>query len=134
MQSWRGERSFNPTSTASRLISHSTSSFHHHLCLPHHIPPPTTPNHPATSLSSLLRDVGSTIDTPATSEARTKLQPPLPFPKGCGLVYSDFDGGNWRGRNTRGDPGNGRPAQCVPKMNRDESCGSFSPSILSVPN
>jgi hypothetical protein len=41
---------------------------------------------PVTSPSPLLRDVGSVNIAPAPSQARMLLQPPLPFPKGCGQL------------------------------------------------
>jgi len=41
------------------------------------------------SPSPLLRDVGSKNNASAPSEARTPLQPPLPFPKGCGPAQAE---------------------------------------------
>ena len=38
------------------------------------------------SPSPLLRDVGSTTNVSAPSQARMQPQPPLPFPKGCGRL------------------------------------------------
>ena len=41
---------------------------------------------------------------------------------------------SWGWRSARGDPGNGRPMQCVAKTNHNLCCGSFSsPSLLPPP-
>jgi hypothetical protein len=73
-----GEQSFNPTSTASRLMFAHPPSFLRPPQLRHRISPPTTPNNPDASPSPLLRDVGSTNATSASSQVRTQPRPPLP--------------------------------------------------------
>ena len=89
----RGERSFNSTSTRSRLM------FAHSFFSPLPPPPsllpsrpPTSPINPETSPSPLLRDVGSFKTASTPSEARSQVQLPLPFPKGCERLGLD-DGG-----------------------------------------
>jgi len=68
------------------MFTHSLSFLYYHNHHRHHILLPTTPNDADTSLSPHLRDVGSSNTTSASSEARMKPQPPLPFPKECGLL------------------------------------------------
>ena len=66
-------RSLNHTSTASRLMFAHPLVYHHHR--PYHChSPPSTRIHPATSPSPLLRDVGLTMDSPASVEP-TQLNP-----------------------------------------------------------
>ena len=69
----------------------------------HHNSPETTRNHSATSPSPLLRDVGSTIDTPGCAK-RTTDAPAPPSPKGCGRVrtYSTRELGRGKTRGTQG--------------------------------
>ena len=77
--------------------------------------PPTSPDHPVASPSPLLRDVGSTSIAAAPSQARMQVQPPLPFPKGCGR-FSFAPRGIRGGRKTsEGDPWSGRPQWWVTK-------------------
>ena len=75
------ERSLKATSTPSQLILLSFLHYHHHPRPPNSLP--TTHNNPAVSPSPPLRDVGSTINAPATAVS----VPPLPSPEGCGLNY-----------------------------------------------
>ena len=108
---YRGERSFNSTSTPSTVELHSCF-VHHHLSSTS--PPASTtfarvhtasivawrPRH---GPSPLLRDVSSVNIAPALSQARMLPQPPLPFPKGCGrLILARWR--NRRGRMMRGGP------------------------------
>jgi len=110
---------------------HPLSSFYHHHHPPHLYSPAATPNNPATSPSPLLRDVGSTLNPTASSQARMPTQPPLPFPKGCGqLRFAQRR--NWGGRKARGDPESGRPRWYVTKMNDNFGCCLFSPISLSL--
>ena len=65
------------------------------------------------SPSPLLRDVGPI--TNAISKHRTSQpHPPLPISKGCGWLLV-VHWRSWRWRNARGDPGSGRPKQCIQK-------------------
>jgi len=60
---------------------------------------------------------------------RTPAAPAPPLPEGCGWL-SLARRRSWEElgtRFTRGDPGSGRPSQCVPKTNHDFHRGSFSP-------
>ncbi len=83
-----------------------------------HPPPPTTT---------------FTIHYPSSLQtAAFHPHPPLPSPEGCGPVPSGSTGG-YEGRNTRGDPGSGRPSKCVAKTGHDFCRGSFSPFSLSPP-
>ena len=128
---FEGERSFNHTSTASRLMFAHPLSFHNHHPPPRHPnSPPNDTRHPARSPSPLLRDVGPIDNTSASFEARTKPQPPLLFPTGCGRLLVARRR-NWGVINVRGDPGSGRPNRYVMKTKYDESCTSFSPIPLS---
>jgi len=109
------KRSFNHTSTASRLMFvRFPPSHHHHL---HH-------HHPS-SLSTTLKtrhgapplSGGMWAQTPTpqlTSEAGTKPQSPLPFPKGCGQLILARRRNRGDGK-MRGDPGIGRPMRYVMK-------------------
>jgi len=65
---------------------------------------PTTPIYTDTSPSPRLRDVGSSNNTAAPSEARTQARLPLPFPKGCGRPIITRRR-IWVGRNKRWHPG-----------------------------
>ena len=56
--------------------------------------------------------------------------PPLPSSEGCGQLLAD-QRRNLGWRNTRGDPGSGRPAQCVTKTGNDKSRCPFSPILSS---
>ena len=113
-----GEWSLKPPSTTSWLILVHPLLFllyhhypFHHPC--HRNMPATTHNHPATNPSPLLRDVGSTIHTSGCTKQRTAA-PTHPSPKGCGWVHTCLTMELERG-NTRGDPRNGRPVQCIEK-------------------
>ena len=56
--------------------------------------------------------------------------PPLPSSEGCGRLLADQQR-NWGWRNMRGDPGSGRPAQCITKTGNDKSRCLFSPILSS---
>ena len=86
-----GERSFKPTSIASRMILvHSSTTT---ICPQQLNSIPTTGNNLPTSPSHPPRNVGSTKTAAAPLEGRMQL--PLPLPKGCGLGYSYLMGGIW---------------------------------------
>jgi len=61
---WQYERSFNPTSTASRFNVDPSSSHHHHLRPLQLNSLPTTRNYPARRPSPLLRDMGPIENAP----------------------------------------------------------------------
>jgi hypothetical protein len=130
---WSWERSLNPTSTASRLM----------FALPHPPPPPLlsppkfSPNDTHTlprSPSPQERDV-SPIDNTSRNHSNTATSTSTPpLSRGMWAAHSVFARRrNWGGITMRGDPRNGRPSQCVPKMNHDFYRGSFSlfPSTIS---
>ena len=121
-----GKRSFNRRSTPSRLsFTHLPLSHYHHLRPCHPISPSTACYSMAVSPSPLLRDVGLNPTAWTCSEMPTPPHLPLPFPEGCGqLGFVQWRNGG--GGNTRGDPGYGRPTQCITKTNHDERRGSFS--------
>jgi hypothetical protein len=56
---------------------------------------------------------------------------PLPSPEGCGLARSCSTGG-YGGKNTRGDPANGRPSWCVARTGHGIFRGPFSLIPLSL--
>jgi len=89
----------------------------------HHNSPETTRNHSATSPSPLLRDVGSTIDTPGCAK-RTTDAPAPPLSKGMWAGTYLLDQGIGEGKN-KGDPRNGRPVQCVAKTGYDKCRSPF---------
>jgi len=86
---------------------HSWSSLvlflHHHLSTTTLSPSTILASHAnsSTSPSPLLRDVGSTTNATAPSQARMQPHPPLPFPKGCGR-FNLARRRIWRGRTTKG--------------------------------
>ena len=83
------------------------------------------------SPSPLLRDVGSNPITSAHSHMWTLLHLPLPFPEGCRQLKLT-QSRNGGGRYTRGDPGNGRPMQCITKHKPRHLLCSFS-SFMLIP-
>jgi hypothetical protein len=133
---YEGGRSFNRTSTASWLmfvrpppiLPPLPSPSPSRLALSHNQQPGYVPlpsfegcGHNQQHLASLLR-----------SENEAAVAPPLP--KGCGRLILSSTEEIWGGGNTRGDPGSGRPIQCVPITNHDENRGSFSPFLaFSIP-
>ena len=119
---YEGERSFNRTSTPSRLSFVRPPPIpYHHLHPSPPISPSTTRCNPAMSLPS-LEGCGLTfrrLNLPGNAACA----PPL-FTGMWRLKFARRR--NWGGRNTRGDPGYGRPIRCVTKANHDERRGSFS--------
>ena len=63
--------------------------------------------------------------SPASGQPRIPAAPALLFLEGCGWLLVDRRR-VWGWRNTRGDPGTGRPKQCASKMNHNKGCGSLS--------
>jgi hypothetical protein len=127
----RAKRSLKPPSTPSRLTLVRPLSFLYHHPPPRHLNTlPTSRRNSTTSPSPLLRDVGSTINTPGRANG-PQPHPPLPFPKGCGRAHTCSTAELGAGRNTRGDPKSGRTVQCVAQTGYD-ACRSpfftFSPN------
>ena len=108
-------------------------SLHHHL-YPRHLFLPKP--HPTTRqwAPPLSWGVWAQIQMPQlTSEARTIRTRPSLFQRDVG-GFLDAWRRNRGVRNTRGDPGNGRPRKCVPEANHNESRGSFPPIPPSSPS
>ena len=125
---YEADRSLKPPSTPSRSISVRPLSFLYHHPPPRHLNTlPTTRRNTATSPSSHVRDVGSI--TNASSRCRTANPShtrPSPFHRDVGGSFL-LDRVIGEGETRRG----GRPMWCVPKMNHNLRCGSFSsPSVL----
>ena len=107
-QSLRDKRSLNPTSTTSQLMFAHPSL----ILLPLPVPsssqlPPSCVHPPCEGPSPLLRDVGPSVNTPASPAA-----PAPPLPEGCGRLIFTWPR-SWGRRNTRGDLWSGRPVKCV---------------------
>ena len=99
-----------------------------HLDLDSHIINPGPQSCAPGSPSPLLRDVGPIPN--AISKCQTS-QPHLPLPssKGCGrLLVNHWR--SWRWRNARGDPGSGRPRQCIRKQATTNVVACFLPFLL----
>ena len=72
---------------------------------------------------------------------------PLPFPKGCGQIQLDSErceseragpfslslADGYGREEHKGNPGSGKPVQCVTKVNHDEGRGSFCFSLSPRP-
>ena len=122
-----GEQSLKLPSTASQLILVRLFSFlHHHHCPCHHpchsnLPTTTWPRAP-----SLYWGMWAQPSTPQDVQNGGQLHLPLPSPKGCGWVHTCSTAELERG-NTRGDPRNGRPIQCIKQMGYNQFLiGHFS--------
>ena len=131
---FEGERSFNHTSTASRLMLARPLFFlHHHLPPPHPISPLSHTRPPGQAPLPSVEVCGPDRQRPQqVPEVGSQSHPPLPSPEGCGrLIVAQQR--SWGGKNTRGDPSNGRPDWYVTKTNHDFGRGSFSSYFAFFP-
>jgi len=130
-----GERSFKPTSTASRLILVHSSSTTIHPQLPQHLP--NNAQKPGDEPLPSLEGCGLNHQHPGCTEQKAATPaPPLSKQMWVGLYstvgFGEIGEGMGNGK-TRGDPGIGRPMQCVTKRTTTFRRGSFLPSFLLFP-
>jgi hypothetical protein len=129
-----GERSFKPTSTASQLILvHSSTTT---IRPQRHNSVPTTTHNATTSPSPLMRDVGSTTNTPGCAE-QTAATPAPPLSKGmwAGLYSTGGIGGNRRrngGWKNKGGPRNWEAHTVRHEMNHNLPSWFVSPILRSI--